>query len=624
MMIRRLRIARFRAIEWLELHPREFTVLLGPSNAGKSSLLAALDLLFHPGLGRRRPLSELDFYRRAPEPGFEIEAVFGNLPPDLVADTVEHLEGWSSATREVHPGPDGPGIEQVLRVRLRGDAELELAYSFAKDESDDARFPARLRRRIGWVYDGRAQDPSREFAFYQGSVLDRLLDGVDIDGPVDDLRAALGQGAEQINGAEALRSVLDGLGTDLRAMGLLEEQQSPTFEAGPVSRRELLQALRLAFPGPGDIAIPVERQGLGAQRMLLVATILRLSAGKHGSLIAAFDEPEQALEPVRQAQLVQMLRPIVANGGQLFLSTHSPEIVRGFQLDDLVLMPSPHQVRPLADLEVPAKRHYERWLDGGVVRGLFAPVPLLVEGVSDGPVLATFWHALAAAGEVPPMANLGVELIDCAGAELQPPMANLLAHAGRDVVVWVEQDRPETLRRLREEGHYAALLLHDPATEARNLERSLAGRVPLPALATALEALAEDRTASWDDQRQHLLGHLSHLPEDIRQPAKSATDVGGLLAALPEPTARELVAVVLAAGPSKNQHPPFEIKGARQSRLVAETILATSGVPAAYRRGIRKLVAWLQADDQPRFAELLMGEAPQPPPAECSDATGTP
>jgi len=237
---------RFRAIEALELHPGAVTVLLGPSNAGKSSLLAALDLLLHHGLGRPRVLSELDFYGRNPEAGLEVEAVLGELPPDLIADTVDHLEGWSRSSREVIPEPDGPNVETVLRVRVQGDADLQLSYTFAKEESGEARFPARLRRRIGWVYDGRAQDPSREFAFYQGSVLERLFDGVDVDGPVGLLRAALADGAQQVSDTSAIRSVLDDLGGDLHRLTLLEEQHTPGFEAGPVSRRELLQALRLA------------------------------------------------------------------------------------------------------------------------------------------------------------------------------------------------------------------------------------------------------------------------------------------------------------------------------------------------------------------------------------------
>jgi ABC-type arginine transport system ATPase subunit len=622
MRIRRLQVVRFRAIKSVELHPGAVTVLLGPSNAGKSSLLAALDLLLHHGLGRPRVISELDFYGRDPDAGLEVEAVLGDLPADLLADVVDHVEGWSSANREVVPEPDGPGIETVLRVRVRGDADFQLTHTFAKEESGDARFSARLRRRIGWVFDGRAQDPGREFAFYQGSLIDRLFADVGIDTPVAQLRAALAEGAEQINDTTAVESVLGELGADLRRLGLLEDEQVPAFEAGPVSRRELLQALRLAFPGPANVTIPVERQGRGAQRLLLVAALLRLSQERHGSCIAAFDEPEQALEPLRQTQLVDMLREVTESGGQLFLSTHAPDIVRGFFLDDIVVMSCSEPALPLASLPVPAKRHYERWLDGGVVRGLFAPIPLLVEGPSDGPVLSTFWRALADDGEVPPMTHLGVEIINCEGDRQQPPMANLLTQVGKPVVVWAEQDVPKTLGLLREEGNVAAFLLHDPAPGAQKLEESLAAGTTISALTAALTALANDRGLGWDDQRPDLVSRLSSMPpEGVGTCPKDAPSLTAFLTALDEQVARNLVASALAPKNTKS-HPPFEMKGARQGRLVAEAIVAAAGVPEPYRRAIKGLVTWVQTGCSPRPHDIPMAEPPAPePPSPVDTAT---
>ena len=40
---------------------------------------------------------------------------------------------------------------------------------------------------------------------------------------------------------------------------------------------------------------------------------------------------------------------------------------------------------------------------------------------------------------------------------------------------------------------------------------------------------------------------------------------------------------------------PFEMKGARQGRVVAETIVATEGVPAPFERVLRGLDAWIAA-----------------------------
>src|SRR4051812_31981875 len=109
------------------------------------------------------------------------------------------------------------------------------------------------------------------------------------------------------------------------------------FEAGAVSQRELLQSLRLALPSDGQ-QIPLMRQGRGAQRLVLVTILLRLAraAGGGTALIGGFEEPEEALEPLRQAQLAGMLMGIANEGGQVFVVTHSPEIARRFEIDDFL------------------------------------------------------------------------------------------------------------------------------------------------------------------------------------------------------------------------------------------------------------------------------------------------
>jgi len=86
MRIHRLKIERFRGIRDLTLAPGPKTVILGPNNAGKSTILEALDLLLHAGLGRQRPApTEIDYFNRETAPGFVIEAVIGELPPAFMA-----------------------------------------------------------------------------------------------------------------------------------------------------------------------------------------------------------------------------------------------------------------------------------------------------------------------------------------------------------------------------------------------------------------------------------------------------------------------------------------------------------------------------------------------------------
>jgi energy-coupling factor transporter ATP-binding protein EcfA2 len=179
--IRRLSIERFRGLDRLTFSPGPRTVILGPNNSGKTTVIEALDLLLHSGLGRPRPSpTELDYFLRRPADGFSIEAVLGALSEPFAAEVREHLEGWNAESDEVIPEPGGDGIESVVRVRVRGDENFDLVHEFAKPESEGVRFPPRLRAQLGWVFDGRMREPARQLNFFQGGLLERLFAPVDL------------------------------------------------------------------------------------------------------------------------------------------------------------------------------------------------------------------------------------------------------------------------------------------------------------------------------------------------------------------------------------------------------------------------------------------------------------
>ncbi len=591
MQIRHVRIERYRGIRALAFSPGPRTVIIGPNNAGKSSVLEALDLLLHSGTGRPRASPvEIDYYGRDPASGFLVEATLGALPTSFLADAREHLEGWKAASEQLVADPDGDGVEAVVRVRVRGTADFDIVHEFAKDESNGARFSPGLRIQVGWVFDGRTRDPARQLAFYQGGLLDRLFVDVDVDPAVAALRAALGGGADAVNTEPNVHRVLDALAADLRGLGLLQPAELPCFEIGAVSARELLQALRLALPSAGT-QVPVFRHGRGMQRLLLVAILLRLARATARATIGAFEEPEEALEPLRQTQMARMLAKLADQGGQVFAVTHSPEIARAFSIDDFVLIDeSASRVRVLRkELTEPVRQVYERSLDRAAVRALFARVPVLVEGPGDRAVFETFWRRLGDAGDVTPAERVGVDVVNCEGAGYMPMMARYLREAGKTVVAWAEQDVPVELARLRADGNCAALLVHDPAPGRQNLEQALARSASIPALGRALHALATSRGYTWEQQREDLVSHAAGLDQTTRDVLKEATSLDAIFAVLDETKARAMIERALSSKGVK----PFEMKGARQARIVAEVITDFEGVPEPFARAFRALNAWV-------------------------------
>lgn len=619
MRIRHLKIERFRGIRELEFAPGRRTVILGPNNAGKSTVLEALDLLLHSGRGRPRPApTELDYCGRDPSSGFAIEAVVGELPASFVAEVRDHLEGWNLAAEELVPEPDGEGIEPVVRVRVRGTEDFDIQHEFAKDESNGARFRPGLRAELGWVFDGRTRDTSRQLAFYQGGVLDRLFGDADLEPAIGSLREALSHGAGAVNTEENILGVLALLADDLRTLGLIAAEQLPQFEVGGVSVRELLQSLRLTMPS-ANVQIPVSRQGRGAQRLLLVAILLRLAQAAGRPAIGGFEEPEEALEPLRQTQIARILGQIADRGGQIFVVTHSPEVARAFLIEDFLLLEEREGVTRALQLRKalsePVRQSYERWLDGAVVRGLFARVAVLVEGPGDRAVIEVFWRSLAHSKRpekggpkadprqpLRPMDQIGLDVINSEGARNMPMLAWLLDEAGKTVVAWVEQDVPEVIERLRREDHCDAYLLHDPADGRQFLEQALAHSASIAALAKALDALGTRRGYTWEDQRSCLVSTVGSVEKTTREAMKAAEGLHELLGALKEKDARDLTARALSA----KSVSPFEMKGARQARIVAETIVdVDGGVPEPFARVLTGLADWVTSGCK-RIGEISM------------------
>jgi predicted ATP-dependent endonuclease of OLD family len=353
----------------------------------------------------------------------------------------------------------------------------------------------------------------------------------------------MAEGSEAVNQDHFVAEVLKHLDNEISKLGLGGDPGSG-FEADAVSERELLQTLRLAMKGATAKKLPIARQGRGTQRLVLLALLLRLARDKPGTVIGAFEEPEEALEPVRQHQAARMLATIEQAGGQIFVATHSPDVVRAFSINDIVIVErttTATRANSLSSLTAPARHGYERHLDGPMARALFVPMPVLVEGPSDRSVLSAFWDVLAAEGEVGDADQIGLEVVPCEGNQMMPMFARVLNEAGKRVVAWVEGDDETASRRLLDEGNVSYVIAY-PAGDANNLERAMVKEIPIQSLVLGLQAVTSDRGDDWASQLAELKNKANELiTEQGRLALAAATDLPAAIAVLYEPTARTVI-----------------------------------------------------------------------------------
>src|ERR1700683_3716310 len=130
MKIRSLSITNFRSIRTLTWHPGPGSnVVVGPADAGKSSLLDPLPLILSPNPSQAA--NELDYPNLDTSIPFSIEVVLGDLSDELLAVCYPPpLHGWRETDGILLPGPsDGEdGVESALVLRVSGNADLEMRH----------------------------------------------------------------------------------------------------------------------------------------------------------------------------------------------------------------------------------------------------------------------------------------------------------------------------------------------------------------------------------------------------------------------------------------------------------------------------------------------------------------
>lgn len=178
--IRKLTIQRFRGIHSLTWLPAEgMNVILGGGDVGKTTILEAIALLLSPS--NTAVLSEADYWARDNAQEFVIEAVM--TLPDTTGIGSQSTFAWPWAwdgQNAIPPSADEEGDlaapgEPVYRVRVRGTAELELAWEVMQPNEELAHFSSAVRRRIGSVRMSADERNDRDLRLVYGSALDRLL-----------------------------------------------------------------------------------------------------------------------------------------------------------------------------------------------------------------------------------------------------------------------------------------------------------------------------------------------------------------------------------------------------------------------------------------------------------------
>ncbi len=295
MKITRVIIRNWRSVKDADFEPSDMTVLVGANNAGKTNILSAINFL----MGDRWPmpgnLLDSDYYLSDRRREIFIQVDFEEAP-------YSRLDFDTSRERYVFQAYDARG--QPVRWGFDNEQRAKLAFAYV----DAGR---NFDRQFGvsrWTLFGQAVRFLHDDLLRSGS--DRL----------PQLRTLLDQ-AHGLLKTELYTSFELAL-REAFAEQLRTSRYDVQFQFRTIDETNLYRSLYPTLIERGAAKSPGEA-GSGIRNLLVLALFHAFARAFKGGAILGIEEPELFLHPHAQRSLMGQFESLVADGNQLFISSHS-------------------------------------------------------------------------------------------------------------------------------------------------------------------------------------------------------------------------------------------------------------------------------------------------------------
>lgn len=494
-----VRIERLRGFNNALLRlDRDHIFLVGPNNAGKSSLLRvlhwAMDQADMSLLQGRRRLSEAE--------------------SDLLLPAAE-TSGRARRVTLFVSIPDGRRQKRfratngVAKIRLKVKKDRVSAHLGAprRSESDNSDPRAlelliALREQHRFVYVPNARDTAS----------DRFKDALTVQS-----RSLLREAMTQTGGGRPSKSVQTSQNSVMElsknattavsrlARGLTSHAEGMFDEASvtvPLTIDDLIDVmaaraeLRLST-GKHDInTVPAHEVGSGLQSLLFVGLMRAASSAPGRRVVLLLEEPETFLHPAAQRELSQAL--LDSQDLRFIASTHSAAILDEATAADVVLLRD-HRVFTPSALDSTRSEIDSAFMSGQGAEAVFARSVLLVEGPGD---LAVFEQLRRRLARLPHMSRAASKMavVHVGGCERFAPWIRLLRgyidQTNSEAIAWLALVDGDAATRLRKGLRHAGITVPDAVNTAMDLAKTTHEARDIRAHATAVNALNQAAEAA--------------------------------------------------------------------------------------------------------------------------------
>lgn len=372
MKLRELRVKNFRCYkDEISISFADLTALIGRNDAGKSTILEALDLFFNGGVPDKHDIS-----KGAENPDIEIVCVFDDLPEHVILDDSvpttfadeyllnvdgylelhkifngtlisPKLTGWYALA--LHPTNEG--VSDLLNLNNKGLKDrangLDVDLAGVADKKINAQIRSAIRnakgcgeiklQKISFLKD-EAESVGKAIAVelpaYALFKSDRPSTDQDPEAQ-DPLKAAIKEAVKQKEAeldtistfiSQEVKKIADLTLAKLQEMdSTLASTLTPQFS--PPNWAGLFKASIT-----GDDDIPVNKRGSGVRRLILLnffraKSEQQMKDNKKSNTIYAVEEPETSQHPRNQRLLLNALQEL-STRDQVIVTTHTPMLAR--------------------------------------------------------------------------------------------------------------------------------------------------------------------------------------------------------------------------------------------------------------------------------------------------------
>ncbi|MBL4832176.1 MAG: ATP-binding protein [Aliivibrio sp.] len=466
MKVAHISIRNFRGIKSLSWRVRgDFNCIIGPGDTCKTTILAALDYALSP----RSPMSfdDSDFYNLDVEQDIVIQVTLSDW--DEARPEIRRFFSESKfAQYKCGLTDDGPipepeeGGPVAVSVSLRVDESLEPKWSVVRgvDEREDQ------DRKPVWAADRAALGVSRvdsytdfHLTWGHNSLLTRLSSDNE-----NSPNAVLSELAREMRQSDisAHKSVAEcqKVANTVKAEALKSGVKLSTISPKIDLRKRSVTAGALSLH---EGNVPLRNKGAGSKKLIATAMQMKLNDGKSVALV---DELEVGLEPHRIRGLIHRLR---ASKQQIFVTTHSPVVIRELNVSDNELFKSNRDsdgnvslanLIDVPNIQGPLRGNAEAFLGGKIVA---------CEGLTEMGCLRAY-DFYRFKEDVSPVWSLATSYFNCGGAGKIKSVCPKLEELGYNTAVLCDNDALDQLslqdvEDLRAKGIHVCQWDTDKSTE---------------------------------------------------------------------------------------------------------------------------------------------------------------